>query len=89
MCLIKSFWDNKVKEEFNKREFSNLKGISDWKLLYTILLKYNIKTVQLRGIGAMEGAIRLVRDKESFSKLTEKEKEFVGGLIGGANGIKG
>ena len=77
---MKNFWDNKIESEFNIRKFEDKKGMSDWKLLNLIYIKYDIE-IKLRGIGAYEGAIRLIKNKEIFDKLNEKEKEFVTNLM--------
>ena len=82
MSVMKKFWIERVNKEFDKRKFSERKGMSDWNLLYTILLKYNLsKVIRLRGISAFEGALKLIEKKEHYEKLEEKEKEFITGLI--------
>jgi len=79
--MIKKIWESKVEEAFKLRE-SGSKKISDWKLLQLIIFKYDLP-VELRGIGAYEGAIKIVKDKDSWEKLDKKEKEFVANLTGG------
>jgi len=78
---MKKFWDNKLQEAFKLRESGSKKN-SDWQILNLIILKYDFQ-IGLRGIGATEGAIRIVKDKDSWEKLDKKEKDFVSNLAGG------
>jgi len=78
---MKKFWDNKLQEAFKLKE-SGSKKLSDWQIINLIILKYGIN-IQIRGIGATEGAIRIVKDKDSWAKFDEKEKKFVSNLAGG------
>lgn len=79
--MISKFWDKKIEEAFKLKE-SGSKKYSDWKMVHLITLKYSMP-ISIRGIGAMEGAIRIVKDQEMFKLLNKREKEFIGNLAGG------
>jgi len=78
---MKKFWARKLNEAFESRELGS-KKISDWQILNLIILKYDLN-ISLRGFGATEGAIKIVKDIKGWEQLDVREKVFVGDLAGG------
>jgi hypothetical protein len=77
----KGFWAKRFEDDFLRFK-SGFKKPTKWSLLFTLFLKYGFP-MELRGISSKEGAIRLIKNKEIFNRLTEEEKGFVSSCLSG------
>ena len=77
--MMRKFWAERLEEAIKNRELG-LKPMSNWKLLNLVILKYQFP-LEIRGISAMEASLKLIKNKDDFDKLNDKEKEIVSKMI--------